>query len=540
MPRVRQRRTRRRRERLLLITLAVLTCVFALATLVSGYVVWRLEQVERLAVAGSLTMATPEPLTAAQLVAEAPGAAEESVDERPPALGFEDLEVARPDRPAENYLLVGSDSVEGVGADEEIMVGRDDQVGNTLADTIMVLRIRPDGSAAVVSIPRDLLVQVAGTVRTAKVNSAFNLDPTPAGRASRLIDTVEEHLGIELQHFVEVDLDGFRRLVDAIGGVEVCFESAIRDRNTDDSGNPLAGGTGFAASPGPQVLDGERALQYVRSRRLYVQADDGDFERLGYWNDIERAARQQQFLFDAVDQALDDALSSPGTLRSILDIVAANLRTSDTISLFDDGFDLARLFRGFDAETGLERYAFELRDVEQNGQAGLALRAGEHNDRVLDVFRGIGWDDVVEQRVSVRVVGDGSSAIAQALGDVGFVIAGRFGSGEQGDRARLRYGVGGQQAAVMVASHLRGAVDMVGDPTLAGNEVVLDLGGADAPEIGVSADYRTVTLPPAVAAVPAVSPDRAQDDDSGSATGDADNGNVLPAPPVAAVPGLCS
>lgn len=499
MSRVRQRRTRQNRERFALTILACLTGFFGVSTLVVGYVVWSLDRVERLSVAESLTVATDAPITASDISrSESLDGVALSVAEETP--GFDELEVFRPDRPAENYLLVGTDSVEGVADDDAILTGREEEAANNLADTVMVLRLRPDGTAAVVSIPRDLLVEVSGTGRVAKINSAYNLDDERADRATRLIDTVEQNLGVHLQHFVEVDLDGFRKLVDAVGGVTVCFEQPIRDRNVDDSGNPNEGGTGFVAAAGPQLLDGDGALAYVRSRHLLVLNEDGEWERLGYWNDLERNGRQQQFVFDAVDQALNDALSSPDTLRQLLGIVASNLATSNTISLFDDGIDLARLFRGFDADVQLERYGLVFADVERAGQAGLALAATADNERILDVFRGIGWLDVVESRVEVGVAGADRTQVAVALRELGF-DASLTTSATEGDVATIRYGVGGQQAAVVLASHLGRDVEFVGDDQLTGNTVLLELGNAS---VEVRPEYRAVALPPEVTvAVPA-------------------------------------
>ena len=525
MPRVRQRRTRYNRERLLLTLLATSTCFFALATLVVGYFVWSLERVERLDVAPSLTKPTEAPITADDIVSGAePSGAALTVQEQ----GFDQLAVHRPQRPAENYLLVGSDSVEGVAEGDEVLTGREDQAENHLADTVMILRLRPDGTAAVVSIPRDLLVELSLNGRTAKINSAYNIDGEPADRAASLIDTIEQNLAVDLQHFVEVDLVGFRKLVDAVGGVTVCFEEPIRDRNTDDSGDPTKGGTGFVASAGPQLLNGDRALQYVRSRHLLVLNEAGEWERLGYWNDIERNGRQQQFVFDAVDQALSDALSSPSTLRDLLDIVAGNLATSNTISLFDDGIDLARLFRDFDADTQLERYALEFFDAERAGQVGLGLASSSHNARVLDVFRGIGWNDVVEERVNVAVSGTHRAEIRTALGELGFdtVLAS---AGVEGEVPVIRYGVGGQQAAVVLATHLPPDVVLVGDEALSGNSIVLDL-GTSLPD--VRAEYRSVTLPPEVVIA-------AQPADDGTELASGPSSSDTTPPPVEAA-GVCS
>ncbi|MGY9072931.1 MAG: LCP family protein [Acidimicrobiales bacterium] len=506
MPRVRGRRHRRLSERVLLAVIAGLAALTGMAGLAMGYVVWSLGRVERLDVASALVAAEDAPVTASDIVAgnestassgtlSLAGAA--TVDES--GDGFDQLTIHRSDRPAENYLIVGSDSVEGVDASDAVLTGREEQTENHLADTIMILRLEPDGTAAVVSVPRDLLVTIAGTNRTALVNSAFNLEDR-AERAVRLISTVQESLDIELQHFVEIDLDGFRRVVDAVGGVQVCFDQATRDRNVEDSGNPNRGGTGFVATAGLNHLDGDEALAFVRSRHLLVSADGVTWDRLGFWNDQERSARQQQFIVEVVDQTFSAAVSSPNTVRRLLDVVADNLATSNTISLFDDGLDLAQLFSDF-GSSKLERYGFEVYDNQVRGIQGLSLIENSTNSRILEVFNGVGWDDVVESRVSVTVTGTESALTAADLREIGFDAGRGSGASEVvGSGAPvIRYGIGGQLAAVVLASHMSPQVELVGDQSLAGNNLALEIG--DGTPL-ISADFRAVSLPTEVSIPP--------------------------------------
>ena len=317
MSRDRPRRNRRLSEKVLLAVIGMATGIGFAATFVLGYAVWRLDQVERFEVHDVLTAPTKKPITASALLNLSRSSTEGETQDSPdltveiifPPTIDEPLGESEPD--GENYLLVGSDSVEGIAADDAIMSGRSASAANHLADTIMILRLRQDGTASVVSVPRDLLVSIASTDTIAKINSAYNLDSSPQTRAARLIETVENHLDIGLQHFVEVDLDGFRRLVDAVGGVSMCFNRPTRDRTVQDSGDPTQGGTGFRAGKGWTHLDGDAALAFVRSRRLLTQQSDGQWVRLGVWNDLERNSRQQRFIFEALDQALGE---QPATL----------------------------------------------------------------------------------------------------------------------------------------------------------------------------------------------------------------------------------
>ena len=500
MSRDRPRRHRRLSEKLLLTTIGVATGIGFTATFVLGYAVWRLDQVERFEVHDVLTAPTQKPITASELLelnlVSAENGNQDLSSSRveiilPPTIE-EPLADGEPG--GENYLLVGSDSVEGIAADDAIMSGRNASAANHLADTIMVLRLRQDGTAAVVSVPRDLLVSIASTDTIAKINSAYNLDSSPQTRAARLIETVENHLDIGLQHFIEVDLDGFRRIVDAVGGVSMCFNRPTRDRTVQDSGDPTQGGTGFTADKGWTHLDGDTALAFVRSRRLLTQQADGQWARLGVWNDLERNNRQQRFIFEALDQALGRAVSNPRTLQRLLDIVATDFRTSNTLSVFDDGLDLARRFKGLNVDSDLERYALQLVDVSVDGKAGLEIIDNDHNKRVIDIFRGLEWNDVVEERVEVAVQGPSAFSLASRLRGAGFKA-----THEETDlypKNRIRYGIGGDQAAVLLAARLRESVEMLADPSLSGNKVTLELGSTP-PSVMVG--YKTIEPPKPIA-----------------------------------------
>ena len=166
------------------------------------------------------------------------------------------------DGPAENYLLVGSDTREGVDPNSPDFGGIGDttEVGGRRSDTIMILRREKDGGAALLSLPRDLWVEIAGTGESNRINSAYSDGP------QRLASTITQSLGIPIHHYVEVDFVGFKRIIDQIGGVEICIEYATRDLHT-----------GLDLQPGCQKLDGVQSLAYARSR-YYEEFRDGDWQ----------------------------------------------------------------------------------------------------------------------------------------------------------------------------------------------------------------------------------------------------------------------
>ena len=134
-------------------------------------------------------------------------------------------------------------------------------------------------------------------------------------------------------------------------------------------------------------------------------------------------------------------------------------RLSNTLSVFDDGLELARRFNGLNVDSDLERYALQLVDVTVSGQAGLELIVNDHNQRVIDIFRGIGWDDVIEQRVQVVVEGPSASPLASRLRGARFKATHL--ASDAHTTNRIRYGVGGDKAAVLLAARLGQSVEAV-------------------------------------------------------------------------------
>lgn len=174
-----------------------------------------------------------------------------------------------------HVLVTGSDSRAGLSAEERIALTTG-SAGGERADTIILLTI--DGTrVGMLSFPRDLSVQRCdGSV--GRINGALAI-----GGPSCLVETVHHLSGIRAHHHVTVTLGGFRDVVDAVGGVELCLDRAIRDRSA-----------GIDLPAGCQVLDGADALGYVRVRKI-----DSDFARI---------ERQQQFLRALARELTDPTL----------------------------------------------------------------------------------------------------------------------------------------------------------------------------------------------------------------------------------------
>ena len=528
------------RSRLILISLAALTLMGAAATGVSAYVLLQLGRIERHELADVLTSAPKQPVTAADVLMDLPATMAANPDSSTGGDGAssDDAGIAGdgvasggeldalsdpsdaadrsagqpvlPGGPAgENYLLVGTDSPIGLAADDPLRELRWDH--NRLADVIMVIRLRDDGTAAMMSIPRDLAAEIAGTSDiagtgiVAKINSAYNRDTTTAARAARLIDTVEENLDITLQHYIEVDFHAFLRLVDAVGGVEMTFDRPLRDRLQGSATDPADGHIGFSTGAVSQRLDGRQALAYVRSRHLEEQLPDGTWQQHGAWNDLARTDRQRKFLRTAAAQVAPTLLANPINLLAVLDIAADHVSTSDTLSIVNDGRRLADRFAGIDVDSDVEDYKLRVVDVHEpvRWSLGLDPQRVEHNQRILDVFRGIGWDDIVESRVRVHVTGTARHRVAAALADLGFdaEAAGAVpeGIGDPPEGTVVYLARQGRLAAGLLASHLVPVPDFAGHAELDATTVILHVG--DEP-LRVDPGYRRVDVPPADRLVP--------------------------------------
>ncbi|HEV8295648.1 MAG TPA: LCP family protein [Acidimicrobiales bacterium] len=229
-----------------------------------------------------------------------------------------------------NYLIVGTDSREGLDADTanaDLVIG--DGVAGSRSDTIVLMRMSASGNL-MLPIPRDLYLPIADTKGSNRINTAIQ------GGPARLIQTVQQSLGLPVNHYVEIDFAGFLDLVDAVGGVTIDFDAPAFDSKS---------GLDIKAA-GPQKLDKDMALAYVRSR-TYTRVVNGK-EVVDPRGDLGRIERQQTFLHAVMDQV--GSVRNPLTLAHVGDAVAEHLRVDDTIG-FRDALGLARRLSNLNPET---------------------------------------------------------------------------------------------------------------------------------------------------------------------------------------------
>ena len=191
------------------------------------------------------------------------------------------------------FLVIGSDTRAGL----ESLQNFGESEG-ARGDVIMLVKLYPsDGNVQILSLPRDLLVEIPGR-GTDRINAAYS-----EGGAPLMVRTVKQVTGLPIHHYVEVDFVGFQALVDDVGGVYLDFPYPARDANS-----------GLAVEAGYQLLDGSQALAYARSRH-YEEQRDGDWVLVDA-DDIGRTGRQQTLIL-----AILGAVKTPSSITEAGSIV---------------------------------------------------------------------------------------------------------------------------------------------------------------------------------------------------------------------------
>lgn len=269
----------------------------------------------------------------------------------------------------ENFVLVGSDSRAGADptAADAGGIGTEADVSGHRSDTIMILRRdRSTGAASLLSIPRDLWVKVPGHDGKRRINSAFNDGPEV------LVETLQQDLGLPINHYVEIDFSGFKSLVDALGGVQICVNYATRDVSTGLN----------ITEPGCHVLDGVQALAYARSRHYEEFREDERWHE-DPASDLGRTKRQQQFVNLALQTALDRIKVDPFSAGRLASAIGASLRVDGELDPIAAASSLRSAVDG-----GIATYSLPVVGKTINGNAVLLL--GDGSDAVLAYFRGEG------------------------------------------------------------------------------------------------------------------------------------------------------
>jgi len=189
-----------------------------------------------------------------------------------------------------------------------LLLGLDSRDQSIRSDTVMVISLnRQSEEINIFSIPRDMRVPIAGHGED-KINHAYAY-----GGVALSKDTVERFLGVKVDYYIETDFDGFAHVIDILGGIELDVEKRMYYHGID---------VVIDLQPGPQHLDGDKALQYVRWR------SDGEA-------DLGRVRRQQQLMEALLQEAITfkNFLKIPKILPEIADYVKTDLELNQAISL---------------------------------------------------------------------------------------------------------------------------------------------------------------------------------------------------------------
>lgn len=380
------------------------------------------------------------------------------------------------DGPA-NYLIVGSDSRSG--GDPLDPAAGDDHA--PLADTIMLVRVDPAAQQArMLSLPRDLWVTLPSTGKKGRINAAYAKGP------QELVDTLRVELDVPINHYVEVDFNGFQEIVSAIDGVPMWFDRAMRDYNTGLD----------VLHPGCVTLDGRAALAFARSRHLQYFKNGGfAYDGTG---DLGRISRQQLFLRRIIDRARSKGVSNPLTLKRLVDAGVSNVTIDHSLSV-SDLLALGQRFAAFDS-SALQTYTLPNTPRTTDGGAQIVELDRAAAGPVLDLFRpgpaqstnptgsttttnpsGLLLPEAVSATV-LNSSGRQGLAVeaADALVAAGFQID-HFGNGTELDHAIeatsiVRYAPGSEAKARTLAAHVSGPAQVEQDRSLKGDAVVLFLG----------------------------------------------------------------
>jgi LCP family protein required for cell wall assembly len=393
-----------------------------------------------------------------------------------------------------NVLVVGSDTREGIDQAGEDNFGGTREVKGQRSDTIILLRVDPkQEQASMLSIPRDLYVPIAGTSRTDRINTAFEEGP------DRLIATVNQTFGIPIDHYVQVDFNGFRGIVSAVDGVQIYSPARARDKVTGLD----------IPNPGCVTLDGNQALAFVRSRH-YEYFENGKW-RTDPTGDLGRIQRQQDFVRRVLKKANEKARG--------LNVLAINRLVETGIKnvQIDKGFgpgdiaSLARRFKSLDPNA-VQMLTIPTVPANVGGAAVLRMKQPEAQG-VVDTFlhktappaAGPAADvpNIPPGNIRVRVL-NGSGAegqareVGSALDAVGFNVAGLGqASSFRFTDTVITYGPGQLDKALVVQSKIQGGTKLEEDPTLRSIDVVVTTGGNFGGVAGAEATAPTTTVAPA-------------------------------------------
>jgi LCP family protein required for cell wall assembly len=334
-----------------------------------------------------------------------------------------------------NFLVLGSDSRANLTPEQQAQFGSNNDIGGSnRADTIMVVHTDPNlDKAIILSFPRDLWVNIPDHGMD-KINVAFE-GGIEGGGPGLMARTVTNLTGLGIDHYLYVDLAGFQKVVDTLGGVDMCIpaydvntpgwltqDTATGSRQVyySEPGHVVDPNTGLDVMPGCQHLDGYQALAFVRTRHLPCDAIP-DFSRIG---------RQQQFLRAVINQMLQptELAKAPGLVQPILENMHrdSELLPGDLVYLVGQLRGLVTGAAEFRAVPGIGGFEGNISVVHMLPEAHQIFNAIIDGQPLGDIGLTIGSTPISPANVQVAVIDDASGTkaaeVEKVLADSGFDI----------------------------------------------------------------------------------------------------------------------
>ena len=315
-------------------------------------------------------------------------------------------------------LVAGSDSRDGLNKDQKRTLHTGSASGQR-SDTMMLVHLSADrSSVTVVSLPRDSWVQIPAWTDDAGKQHAASMDKLNAayafGGAPLLIRTVQEATGVSIDHYVEVGFSGVIRMVDALGGVNVCLPYAVDDHKS-----------GLTLPAGRSHVDGQMGLAFVRARYIDPTADLG------------RMQRQQQFLGAMFNQATSaGVLLNPLKLDRFLKAMLSSVTTDDGMNR-DLLMGLASDLQGLQPKD-IRFLTVPIADADYSTRAGSAVKWDKA--QAAQVFDAIQADQpIVKEKQAGRPTVEPAAIRVQVLN--GSTVAGLAGQASN-DLAGVGFTIG--------------------------------------------------------------------------------------------------
>ena len=381
----------------------------------------------------------------------------------------------------ENILLIGNETRQGLTPQEQLSYGSSIGHSGSLADIMMILHLDPaNGTASILSIPRDLFSPMppnsaVGTYQ--KMDAALNNGPDGP---SNLASAVQQDLGIPINHFIELNFNGFINSVNALGGINVYFPEPVFDAES----------LLYIPNPGCHHLNGIGALALVRARHLQYEppgqnTPDSDWPQEPE-SDLARIVRTHTFLKIVAQTAKAKGLTDPITANNFISAVIGQM-TIDS-GLKGELLSLILRYRHIDVDgipettlptTPVNDYYYDGYNI---GDVLFPVQPADNN-----VIKA--WDSnalpapaapTAVSVVSINGSYDAALTAGQALASDGLKVTSETAGTVPSDTTEtlVLYHPGNIAQALDVMKHLSGAIMMEASPTTAVGKIEVDLGSS--------------------------------------------------------------